>query len=57
MLMDELNDTAIEGDSSLANVMTSQVGERSSSYCLLAAAEMSLLMSNKLIFRNSLKLD
>ena len=44
MLMDELNDIAIEGDSSLANVMTSQVGERSGSYCLLAAAEMSLLM-------------
>ena len=50
MLIDELNDIAIEGDSSLANFMTSQVGERWSSYCFLAAAEVSLLMLNKLIF-------
>ena len=50
MLMDELNHIAIEGDSSLASFLTSQVGARSSSHCLLAAAEMSLLMSNELIF-------
>ena len=46
--MDELNRTAIKGESSLVNRLMIQVGTGSSSHCLFAADVMSFPISDEL---------